>query len=138
MINSVLDSIVQSIYSEFGEGYDIYTETVKQGLKEPCFFISCISHKTEKFLDFRYYVEDLFAIQYFPHSDDKSNECYDVIERIYKCLEYIKVDGDLVMAKNLECNVVDEMISVTVNYNAYVYRKWQEINMETLEIESRR
>ena len=43
MINSIIEGISASLNAEFGDDYTIYTENVEQGLKEPCFFISCIA-----------------------------------------------------------------------------------------------
>ena len=43
MINSIIDSIGISLNAEFGDKYTIYSESIEQGLKEPCFFISCLN-----------------------------------------------------------------------------------------------
>ena len=50
MINSIIRAISVSLNNEFGDNYTIYTETVEQGLKEPCFFISCINPTNNLFL----------------------------------------------------------------------------------------
>lgn len=39
-VNLITDAISIALNGEFGDGYTNYTENVKQGLKEPCFFIS--------------------------------------------------------------------------------------------------
>ena len=39
MINSIIEGISIAINTEFEDVYTIYTESVEQGLKEPCFFI---------------------------------------------------------------------------------------------------
>ena len=39
MVNSLISGISISINSEFGDEYEIYTESIKQGFNEPCFFI---------------------------------------------------------------------------------------------------
>ena len=50
MINSIIEGISIAINTEFGERYTIYTESVEQGLKEPCFFISCLNPTSKVFL----------------------------------------------------------------------------------------
>ena len=35
MLNKIVDGIVQAISSVYGDGYEIYTERVEQGLTEP-------------------------------------------------------------------------------------------------------
>lgn len=42
MINSIIESISISLNAEFGDEYTTYTESVEQGLNEPCFF--CVLH----------------------------------------------------------------------------------------------
>ena len=42
MINEVVDSIAISLFQEFGEEYSIYTDTVEQGLQEPCFLLQTL------------------------------------------------------------------------------------------------
>lgn len=37
MINKIIDGISISLNAEFGDDYKIYTESIEQGLKEPCF-----------------------------------------------------------------------------------------------------
>lgn len=36
MIDKIIDAISTTIYAEFGDDYEIYTESIEQGLKEPC------------------------------------------------------------------------------------------------------
>lgn len=43
MINKVIDGISKAINEEFGDEYNIYTEEIEQGLKEPCFSM-CDGH----------------------------------------------------------------------------------------------
>ena len=46
MINSIIEAISISLNEEFGDGYEIHMEEIKQGLKEPCFFIACLNPTT--------------------------------------------------------------------------------------------
>lgn len=43
MINSIVEAISCSLNKEFGDDYEIHNEEIKQGLKEPCFFIACLN-----------------------------------------------------------------------------------------------
>ena len=43
MINKILDAISNALNEEFGDEYEIYSEDIKQDLKEPCFFIICLN-----------------------------------------------------------------------------------------------
>lgn len=94
MINRIIDGISISLNAEFGENYKVYTESIEQGLKEPCFSILCVNPTNELFLGKRYFRKNLFCIQYFPSTGEKYAECMDVLERMYDCLEIIKVGED--------------------------------------------
>ena len=44
MISKMIDGIVRQIRQSYGEEkYEIYTEAVKQSLKEPCFSVLCLN-----------------------------------------------------------------------------------------------
>ena len=43
MINNVIAGIAIALNQEFGDDYEIYTEEIKQDLKEPCFFITLLN-----------------------------------------------------------------------------------------------
>ena len=66
MINKIIDGISVAINAEFGYDYEIYTESVEQGLNEPCFSILCLNPTNEQFLGRRYFRNNQFCIHYFP------------------------------------------------------------------------
>lgn len=124
MINSIIESISISLNAEFGDEYTTYTESVEQGLKEPCFFVSCIHPTNRVFLGKRYFRENGFCIQYFPADKDRTKEeCHAAAERLYSCLEYITVTGDLVRGSKMNYEVADGILNFFVNYDLFVYRK---------------
>ena len=47
MYNDILDAVTRRLNELFGDDYEIYTDPVKQGLTEPCFFVQ-ILEPTEK------------------------------------------------------------------------------------------
>ena len=49
MINSIVEAISCSLNKEFGDDYEIHNEEIKQGLKEPCFFIACLNPNNNLF-----------------------------------------------------------------------------------------
>lgn len=130
-INLITNAISVSLNGEFGDGYKNYTEEVKQGLIEPCFFISCINPTHNLFLGKRYFRENQFCIQYFPA--DKQNpkaECHAVAERMEFCLEWITVTGDLVRGSKMKYEIVDGILNFFVNYDMFVYRTEESVAME--------
>lgn len=134
MINSIIKALSISLNKEFGDEYTNYIEEVKQGLKEPCFFVSCINPTVKLFLDKRYFRKNQFCIQYFPKNNNrKKEECNDVAERLFLCLELITVNGDLVRGTGMKYEIVDGVLNFFVNYNIFVYRVTESLQvMENL------
>ena len=123
MINKIIDAISISIDAEFGDQYKIYTEEVKQGLDEPCFFILCINPTNELFRNNRYFRTNHFSIQYFPCTDEPKAERNAVAERLYDCLKVIpsKENGPS-RGTRMSSEMVDGVLNFFVNYDMYVYK----------------
>ena len=115
-LNKIIDGVCKALSDEFGAGYEIYTEYIKQGLEEPCFSVRLISPSTTQFLGKRYYMTNQFCVHYFPKSKTAVNEeCFDITDRLTSCLEYITVDGDLTRGTALSSEIVDGVLSFFVN-----------------------
>lgn len=122
MINSIIEAISTTLDAEF-KGYEIHMEEIKQGLKEPCFFIVCMNPTTELFLGKRYFRSNSFCIQYFPKSDGgKQRECNDVAEKLNWCLECITVMGDKFRGTKMHSEVVNGVLNLFVNYDCFVHK----------------
>ena len=123
MINKIIDGISITINSEFGDAYEIYTESIEQGLIEPCFSIVCLNPTINQSLGNRYFRRNQFCIHYFPYTNEKQLECYTVGERLMHVLELIEIDGDLCRGTEMRYEVIDDVLSFFVNYNMYTYKE---------------
>ena len=137
MINKIIDGICIAIHSEFSDDYEIYTETVEQGLTAPCFSVACVNPASEQFLNKRYFKTNQFGIHYFPSTADKKAECNSVLERLMDALELISVDGNTVRGTVMHSEFVDDVLHFFVNYDMFVYKgQTKEPAMETVEYSS--
>ena len=141
-VNLIIEAIATALNGEFGEEYTVYAEDVKQGLSEPCFFISCINpsdrqimgNANRHFLASRYYRENRFCIQYFPLEENNGRqESYDKAERLFGCLEEINADGDIIRGTDMNFEYTDGILSFFVSYNFFVYRTREPTVMEKFE-----
>jgi len=134
MINSIIEAISINLDAEFG--YEPHMEEIKQDLKEPCFFISCLNPTTELFLGKRYFRQNQFVIQYFPELYDKQRECNNVAERMTWCLENITMIGDdkPIRGTRMKYEVVDGVLHFFVSYDCFVYRVEETTPMETMDV----
>lgn len=136
MINEIIDGISEAIYEEFGDGYNIYTESVEQGLEEPCFSITVVQPTNSLFRGKRYHRENTFCIYYFADTSDTTAESMAVIDRLYDCLEYITVDGDLTMGTGMRAEKAElDTWAFFVNYDMFMIKTDETDNMEELQLE---
>lgn len=137
MINKIIDAISISLNSEFGDGYEIYTESIEQGLEEPCFSIFCLNPTNDLFRNNKYFRTNQFGVQYFPSSKDPRNECNDVLERLYGCLDLITIKENLTRGSRMNGEIVDGVLNFFVNYDMFVYRVEEPgDNMEDLDVKT--
>ena len=126
MINKIIDGICTAISAEFGDEYEIYTESVKQGFKEPCFSILCLNPSINQHLGNKYFRQHQFCIHYFPKADEPKADDYDVEERLFNVLELITVDGDLVRGTDIHSNTTDDVLHFFINYDFFVRKENEE------------
>lgn len=134
MIKKIIDGISIALNAEFGDGYEIYTESIEQGLNEPCFSVVCVNPTNELFRDKKYFRQNLFDIHYFPSSDGKQVECMEVLERLYDCLEIIKVANDSQRGTQMHGEVIDGVLHFFVNYDMFVYKVEDQTPMGTMDM----
>nr|DAR26335.1 MAG TPA: tail completion protein [Caudoviricetes sp.] len=134
MISSIIEGISVAINTEFGDGYTIYTESIEQGLKEPCFFISCLNPTNKVFLGERYFRTNQMCIQYIPtNTSVEKEECNAVVERLFNCLEYITVEDDPVRGSKMNSEIVDGILNFLVNYDLFIMKlKNEEVAMNEI------
>ena len=136
MVNEIVSAISNAIYNEFGDDYDIYTESVEQGLNEPCFIISESDRLYGQFLSNRYKETNLFLIQYFPATENIRQECNNVAQRLEQCLEVIGDEVSFrIRGSSMNSQIVDDILNFSVNYNFFTVNTTKELsNMEELEV----
>jgi len=137
MLNNLLDAIAIKLNLEFGDEFAIHTEQVKQGLKEPCFFIMLLTSNQKQVIGKRYFREHPFDIHYFPSTRDKNTEFLNVVDRLNDALEYITMGDDSLRGTKMYHEVVNDVLHFFVNYDLFVYKEPEVADhMEDLSVES--
>lgn len=121
MIQSIIDGIVKAIRTEYNEdSYRIYTESIEQGLKEPCFSVLCLDTSGERELGDRFKRYFPFMITYFPSSVEPIAECNAVCETLLGLLNDIETDIGIVHAADIPSGkVVDGNLQLNIQYNLF-------------------
>ena len=133
-IKNLTDAIAEALFQEFGSDYEIYTEAVEQGLTEPCFLIRCLNPTKNRHLGQRYRRTNQFSIQYIPSTAEPNDECSSVLERLFECLDSVKLSGKPVHGTDLQGNITDGILTFTVNYDGFVLKEEEQTFMNDFEI----
>jgi len=131
MILDILDGVCIKLNDLFGDGYEIYTENVKQGLQEPCFFVKSLPVITNPLLGNRKERRYPFDIAHF--TEGGNEEKMRVGEQMLDGLEYLTLtNGDIVRCRSIDMDIVDDVLHVSVTYPVMLNRVVTEEAMETL------
>ncbi|MDO4327003.1 MAG: hypothetical protein Q4E24_13385 [bacterium] len=137
MITGILDAVTRRLSEIFDDKYAIYTDEVKQGLEEPCFFVMFLEPSEKPMIGQRYFLQNGMVIQFIPdESEQVSKDVYEVAEVLMDGMEYITLsDGDLLRGTGRRWQVVDGVLHFFVSYNLFVRRKeGQQEPMEEIEV----
>lgn len=130
MTNDLMSCIGNALDKEFG--YEVNMEEVKQGMKEPCFFLTLLDSSTKVVVGRRYEKRNQVSIQYFPESLQLQRECNEVAERLTLCLEYIEdEEGGFLHGTDMHYQVTDGILNFFVNYNFHVLKA--EVEQERMQ-----
>lgn len=123
MINTIKDGIVAALVAEF-PGVPVFDEAVEQGIVEPSFSVRCVEPQQRLFRGKRYYQEDLFEVVYFPPEDDRYQSCNDTVQRLFICLEVIKLsDNTTIRGREMKSRTTEDFTVVfTVRYSDFIYK----------------
>ncbi|KMY49232.1 phage tail terminator family protein [Peribacillus loiseleuriae] len=117
MINHIIDGISIKLNQVFGDSYEIYSEDIKQGFKEPCFFIVPLLATSTSLLGVRSKRNHAFDIHFFPSSSEPNREINDISALLIDEMELITVDGYLVRGTKMSTETVNGVLHFFVNYN---------------------
>lgn len=134
-MQKIINGIVTAIRTEYDKSFRIYTESVTQGLKEPCFSVLWLSGSSEKGACTRHNRTHSFIIRYFPLSEEEPiKECSDVMENLYSILSIIDIGDGKIRGTNMNGNIVDGVLQFQITYALSLLETNEEINMEELEV----
>lgn len=138
MINSIIDGISVKLNQIFGDGVQINSEEVKQGLEEPAFIIQSVGINQESLrAGRRYSRRHPFDIVYIPEAPDSNLEMLDVAAKLLDQMEDIELlDGSILHGTGLSAKIQDGVLHFQVNYNSIMQRVVEEEEkMETVDHE---
>lgn len=134
MIQQIVDGIIAAIRTEYDKSFRIYTESVEQGFKEPCFSILTLNGSDAKNAGARRNRTYSFIIRYFSSSDEPIAECLTVMESLYDLLSIIDVGASRLRGTGMDGSIVDGVLQFQVTYAFFLLASKAETSMEELEV----
>lgn len=135
-IQNIIDGIAEALHQEFDVEYEIHTDKIEQGLNAKSFIIRCLNPTVNQHLGVMYLRTNQFSVQYVPSEMEPIADCLSTMERLFHCLEDIVVGDRIIHGTELHGAVEDELLTFTVNYDAFVRKEPDVFIMEVLDIES--
>lgn len=136
MIQSIIDGIIKAIRTKYDKSFRIYTESVEQGLKEPCFSVLCLNGSDEQNVGDRHNRIYLFNITYFPSTGEANSECLLVMENLYDLLGLIDTGSAKIRGTDMSGEIVDGVLQFQVTYPFFLLAVNAETSMEELEVKT--
>lgn len=117
MVNNIIEGVAKALDQAFGDGYEIYRNDVKQGLKEPCFFLAVLQPSCDHLVGKRWQLTVPLDVHYFPSSGGDNRTMMDVALALTDVLEMIETrEGELVRGQSMNFSIVDDVLHFLVTY----------------------
>lgn len=121
MVNDIVNGITKAIYAEYGQRCKIYTESIEQGLEEPCFFVAVLDGEQARIVGNRYQRNISVDVHYFPGTKAKNKEMQEVAQVLYSILERITLlDGTLINGFQMHDQTAADVLHFFVTYKPIV------------------
>lgn len=127
-----MTDIIKQIVAVLHESWpdcEIYTESIEQGFREPCFSIVQIDGDSEEYPNGRTYIRQHFDVRFFPDGARPRGQCRTIAERlIFQLRELPGVRGS-----DMEWEITDNVLHFFVTYARFVRTDEKEEPMKALD-----
>lgn len=137
MLEEIIKAISIKLNTVFGDEYEIYSDNILQGLREPCFFIALLQPERQPIMGSRDFQSNPFDLHYFPKNDSDNMEMIVVGEKMMDAMEYVTLlNGDMVRGTGRKYEIVDGVLHFFVNYNMHLIKPVEETSMEDVYVDA--
>lgn len=135
MLNKIVEAISAALEKNYPEN-EIYINKIKQGFKEPCFFIQPLNPSEKHILSDRYLRTYDFCITFFSKEDNrKLMEISDILNEI---LEVIELENrDLLRGLDRHSEFIDGKLHYFVTYKIFMRKSEEEEFMGSVDTKVR-
>lgn len=131
--NDIIDGVSIKL-NEIEKTYEIYTNSNKQGLKMPCFFIKQLPSNKKRLIGNRF-ENELNLVIHVLIEDEDIEELNNIGDKLYE-LEYITLlNGDIFRGIDMKTKISDGVLLFFITYKYFTYKNTQQdTGMENINI----
>lgn len=131
--NDIIDGVSIKLNKLFGDEYKIYTNSVKQGLEMPCFFIKALPSSKKKLIGNRY-ENELNLVIHSRLEEENMEEFNNISDKLYE-LEYVTLlNEDMLKGYDMKTEISDGVLLFFITYKFFTYKETTKVNdMEELK-----
>lgn len=121
MVNDMYSALAEKLEETF-DSPRIYSDSIPQCFRAPCFFINLMEASHELRLWNRYELNLDFDIIYYPEENRENNviEFNDIASKLLYSLEYVTLDKAPLRGRNIMFRVEDDILHFLVSYQIFV------------------
>lgn len=135
MINEIIAGVTTNLYNAFGRSIRIYTDTIEQGLIEPCFFVLCVREGERPLLNARAIRDVAIVIDFLDNGNN--NRLQAMASELFKIMRRITlIDGSQLNGFDLHYEITEDVLHFFVTFKPVIYYNSEETIplQETLEL----
>lgn len=133
MVNNCFNWITVALHNEFGSDYKFYVEEIEQNVKKPCFVVGTLNPLVKARSPVKYRRVVPIVLYYFTNKEntvDAKRDCYEIAERLFDSLEYLRADDDVIIrGSDISWEVVEGVLQFFVTYSFDVIKEKENIYM---------
>lgn len=124
-IEQLIDGVIDSLHTEFGDGYQYLTDNNEQDLPAPCFIVKVPYAARQLFFDRRYHRDFMVTITYFPTASpvgavgELEAELNNTADRMLVTMEFITANGHKIHSYDKTAEKSDGCLVFNMSFDLY-------------------
>lgn len=121
-VNDIIDAVSIKLNELFEDEYEIYTNSVKQGLETPCFFIKTLPSSKKKLIGNRY-ENELNIVIHSMLEEENLEILNNISDKLYE-LEYVTlINSDMLKGYDMKTEISDGVLLFFITYKFFTYKE---------------
>lgn len=135
MIEKLIGAVAESLFKKWGEEYEVYTESVYQNVKKPCFFVECESVEKKELLGGRFFIRADIKVSIEDDGDIRKQKVEKMIGDVFAVMNFVCVEGKTLQGRSVRGKWENDSFVVRGTYSIFCGEERETHDlMQTVEI----